>query len=263
VTVNWSDPTGCDGAQADLRTFGAFGVHGACVVAAVRTGKTPASLHALPEAAVTAQIESVAALGAVPAKVSVPHGSAQAAAAIALLQRHGFKQIVFDAASTLDGAHHGPIAGLDALKKHAAPAATVLYVDVAAASTLAGVPIKNQTAARAAAKLLHRLGPRLVLVNCSDLPGDEWMDILFDGKQTFDFPGERVSHAGLPGMASTYTAAITSGLAHGRSVEEAVAVAKIYVIETLRNAYSTGADTLSPGHLYAWWDSGGRNGYGG
>jgi pyridoxine kinase len=262
VTVSWSDPSGCDGAQADLRTFGAFGVHGACVVAAVRTGKPLASLHALPEAAVTAQIESIAALGPVPAKVGVASGAGQAAAAVTLLQKHGFKRIVLDAASTLEGAHHGP-AGLDALKKHAAPASTLLYADVAAASAMAGVPIKNQTAVRAVAKLLHRLGPQFVLVNGSDLPGDEWMDILFDGKQTFDFPGEHVSHPGVPGMASTYTAAITSGLAHGRSIEEAVAVAKIYVIETLRNAYSTGGDMLSPGHLYAWWDAGGRNGYGG
>ncbi len=202
-------------------------------------------------------------MGVAPAKVGVPSGAGQAVAVIALLQRHGFKQVVFDAASTLAGAHPGPTGGLDALKKSAAPAATVLYADVAAASALAGVPIKNQSAARAVAKLLHRLGPRLVLVNCNDLHGDEWVDILFDGKQTFDFPGERISQAGLPGMASTYTAAITAGIAHGRSVEEAVAVAKIYVIEALRNTYPIGADTSSPGHLYAWWDAGGRNGYGG
>ena len=267
LAVSWSDPAGRDGVAADLRTFGAFGVHAAAVVTGIGGVPAPGSRPApLPAAFVDGQIDAaVASMGPSPVKVSVlGHPEADGVLA-ARLQALKTDQLVLDLSPL--GSAGAPVTGTPgqppaALYKTVLPAlAAVLLVDVATAEALAGIKIKNQTALRAAAKLLHRLGPRYVLVMGAQLPDGEPVDILFDGRQVMDYPGERLPLPEPPGASSTYASAIAAGLAHGRSVEEAVAVARIYVTEAVRNAYSTGG-VASANQLYAWWAAGGSNGYG-
>ena len=62
ITVGVSDPTGTGGVQADLKTFAAFGVHGAAVITGVMTRSASGSdgLSLLSPSEVANQIEMAA-----------------------------------------------------------------------------------------------------------------------------------------------------------------------------------------------------------
>lgn len=260
LTVSWSDPTGCDGIAADLRTFGAFAVHGSGIVAGIRTEEKVTSI---PVPDLEGQIRrALSALGPAPVKVTfmgIPETDIAIAAA---LVANGVGHVVLDASSS---APVSPLTkdAVDVFKSNVGRHAEVLVTDIAGAQSLAGVKIANQTAMRPVAKLLCRLGPRFVLIAGSQLPGDDVTDIMFDGTQNLEFPGERFTPPEPTGVASTYACAVTAGLAHGRSVEEAVAIARIYVTETMRSAFPVGESLATSSQLYAWWAGTGRQGYGG
>ncbi|MCX6400237.1 MAG: bifunctional hydroxymethylpyrimidine kinase/phosphomethylpyrimidine kinase [Propionibacteriales bacterium] len=61
VTIAGTDSSGGAGIAADLATFAALGVHGACVVAAVTAQDTTGvrAIHAVPLAVVAAQLDAV------------------------------------------------------------------------------------------------------------------------------------------------------------------------------------------------------------
>lgn len=261
MAVSWAEPTGCDGLAAALRTFGAFGVHAACVVSAVRlTGA--AGPRALPYDYVAAQVKAaMGEAGSSPVCLSVIGDAEADAASAGLLQQRPQAPVIVDA--TLLGAGLATPEAITAIKSKVAPGAALLLADVAAAQALTGLKLGNQTAIRAASKLLHRLGCKAVLINGVGLPGEEWLDILYDGKETFDFPGEKPASAAPQGVGVAYCAAITAGLAYGRSVEESVAIAKIFLVEAVRNGYAPGQGPTTVSPLYAWWAAGGANGYGG
>jgi pyridoxine kinase len=116
---------------------------------------------------------------------------------------------------------------------------------------------------KAAARLIRQMGPRRVVVSGSGIDSEECTDYMFDGEEYLDLPSERIETPFTRGSGSAYSAAITAGLAHGRPAEEAVAIAKMYVTETLATAYPLENGTGSPGYLYGWWQAGGSRGYGG
>jgi hydroxymethylpyrimidine/phosphomethylpyrimidine kinase len=260
LSISWSDPTGCDGVAADLRTFGAFAVHGAAVIAGMRSNSRLAMIEA---SEIQAQIKAAAsAMGAIPVKQSFLGLPGIDAAITNALRTDKPSQIVLDASSS---ATAGPPSteAVEMLKTSIASDVALLVTDVAGAQALSGVKIANQTGLRAVARLLRRYGPRFVLVTGSQLTGDEVVDIMSDGKQTWEFPGERFPAPEPAGLSATYTSAITAGLAHGRSVEESVAVARIYVTEAERSTFAPQEGRPIASQLYAWWSGPGRQGYGG
>lgn len=261
LSVCWADPGGRDGVSADLRTFAAFAVHGGAVITGIRAGGI---LSPFPTAEIEKQIRSaVVAAKVAAAKLSVFSTEADGAIAPSL-RAHGIGHLVLDASSTSTG--NLTRESVETIKATVASSISVLLTDVAGVQALVGVKVANQGALRAVAKLLGRWVPGYVLVTGSQLPGEEVVDIMFGANQTWEFPGERFAGPEPDGLASTYAAAVTAGLAHGRSVEEAVAIARIYVTEAQRTAFvTTGPEGATPitNQLHAWWSGVGRQGYGG
>jgi hydroxymethylpyrimidine/phosphomethylpyrimidine kinase len=94
-----------------------------------------------------------------------------------------------------------------------------------------------------AAKLLHDLGPRYVLVKGGHLrgDGDVCVDLLYDGKNVTELPGPRFDTGNTHGGGDSMAAAIAAGLARGMSVPDAVAMGKRYIVQAVRHAYPLGA----------------------
>ena len=159
-----------------------------------------------------------------------------------------------------DGANEGAVAYL---KSSLFPVGDVAVVDISECKLITGLPIKNAMGMRASAKLITQMGPHWVVVSGSEIDGEECTDYIYDGKEYLDFPSNRVDAPFVSGAGAAYSAAIAAGLAHGRSVGQAVVIAKIYVTETLTTAYALEGGAGSPRHFYAWWKAGGSRGYGG
>jgi hydroxymethylpyrimidine/phosphomethylpyrimidine kinase len=65
-------------------------------------------------------------------------------------------------------------------------------------------------------------------------------DVLFDGRRFYDFSAERIATGDTHGTGCTFSAAIATGLAAGKSVHDAVDAAKNYIQEAIRHAWRIG-----------------------
>ena len=261
IAVGASDSAGVDGIAADLRTFAAMGAHGTAVVAGVvarRAGDNDA-IAAIPAGEIVRQIESaLTSTGAEVVKIGWMPDAESVSETARALERSEIKHVVVDpdvanADDTLK----------DALKSELMPVTEVVTISMPEATALLGIPIRNALGLRAAGKLLGRAGAANVLAKGGHLGDEECLDILWDGSEYLEYASERIETASDDGAGSTLASAIASGLAMGRGVEEAVAIAKMYVTETLRNSYAVGKAGGSPSQLYRWWETGGSDGYGG
>src|SRR6202167_6724743 len=99
VTIAGSDSGGGAGIAADLKTFAALGVYGACVITALTAQNTKGmqAIHEVPADFVTAQIDAVFSdldVGAV--KIGMLGSAAVIDAVAAGLVRHGARIVVLD-----------------------------------------------------------------------------------------------------------------------------------------------------------------------
>ena len=261
IAVGASDSAGVDGVAADLRTFAAMGVHGTAVVTGIvasRDGCTNV-IAAIPGGEIVRQLESALdATGAEVVKIGWMPDAGSIAALARGLEQASINHVVVDP-DVADA--DDPVK--DALKSELMPVTEVVTVSMPEATSLLGIPVRNALGLRAVGKLLGRAGAANVLVKGSHLGDDECLDILWDGSEYLEYPSERIETVHDAGAGSTLASAIASGLAMGRGVEEAVAIAKMFVAETLRNSYAVGTNGGSPSQLYRWWETGGSDGYGG
>ncbi|EOA38003.1 hypothetical protein CARUB_v10009472mg [Capsella rubella] len=115
------------------------------------------------------------------------------------------------------------------------PIADIITPNVKEASALlGGAQIKTVAEMRSAAKLLHEMGPRFVLVKGGDLPNSsESVDVFFDGKEFHELRSPRIATRNTHGTGCTLASCIAAELAKGSSMLSAVKVAKRFVDNAL------------------------------
>jgi hydroxymethylpyrimidine/phosphomethylpyrimidine kinase len=251
LTVAGSDSGGGAGLSTDLRTFAAHGLHGVhaiTVVTAQNTGELRRAVP-LPADLVRDQIEAVLDdfdVGAVKLGMLLAPDVATAVAELAeagrlprlvvdpvLVNRRGVQLVADEVVATT--------------RDRLLPVATVTTPNRAEAALLSGVPVVDDTSAEAAAARLSQAGP-LVVVTGGSARGDAVDVVAEAGRVVERLVAPRVETANDHGSGCTFAAAVTAGLALGRSPRDAVAAAKAFVDEALRRAagWSLGA---GPGPL--------------
>jgi len=267
MTIAGSDSGAGAGIQADLKTFAAFGVYGVSALTAITAQNTEGvqRVLGLPPEMVAAQIDSIVSdIGAGAVKTGML-GTAEIIRVVAeKVLQHGLQRLVVD--PVMVAASGDRLLEDDAIETYRSvllPLAAVVTPNIPEAEALSGIAITSPLTVRAAAKKIHGLGPKYVLVKGGHLGGSESNDVLFDGSAYRDYPGKRLETASTHGTGCTLASAIAAGLARGRPIAEAVAIAKIYVTEAMRAAFPIGRGRGPLSHLYAWWAAGGSNGLGG
>jgi len=86
---------------------------------------------------------------------------------------------------------------------------------------------------REAARRLVAMGARAALIKGGHREGDA-LDVLYDGRDFFEFPALRIDTRHTHGTGCTYSAAITAALASGLGLQAAVARAKRYITAAIR-----------------------------
>ena len=114
-------------------------------------------------------------------------------------------------------------AGIVALQRLLLPRATLLTPNAPeAAALLGGGAIDSVRDLDRAARELQARGAQAVLVKGGHLPGDEVVDVLYDGRVSIEFRGPRIDSAHTHGTGCTLSAAVTAQLACGMELERAV-----------------------------------------
>ncbi len=246
LTIAGSDSGGGAGIQADLRTMALLGVHACVAVSAVTVQNTVGvkDFHEIPDDVVAAQMRAVVTDIGIQAAKTGMLASAQIIATVAATWRAlhlGVPLVVDPVCASMHGDPLLAPSALDTLRSQLFPLATLVTPNLDEVRLLVGVDVVDSESQRTAAKALHALGPRWVLVKGGHLPSAQHSpDLLYDGAEFREFAGPRIATGDDHGAGDTLAAAVACALAHGLSVPDAVAFGKRWVTECLRAAYPLG-----------------------
>ena len=108
------------------------------------------------------------------------------------------------------------------------PLADVLTPNIPEAEKITGNRIKSVEDMEEAAKVIHTMGCRAVVVKGGHAAGNA-VDVLFDGKEVCHFESIRIDTNNTHGTGCTFSSAVASQLARGMNLQKAVQKAKDYV----------------------------------
>jgi hydroxymethylpyrimidine/phosphomethylpyrimidine kinase len=268
MTIAGTDSGGGAGVAADLRTLTACGVHACLAVTAVTVQNTVGvtGVHTLPPETVAAQIEAVATdIGLDAVKTGMLATSAIIRAIAGACDRVGIGAdgptpfVVDPVAASVHGEQLLADEALDAFRSLLFPRATLVTPNLDEVRLLVGVEVHDRAAQYEAAKLLHAMGPRYVLVKGGHLVEDVdvCVDLLYDGHTFTELPGPRFATGDTHGSGDNMASATAAALARGMAVPEAVAFGKRFVVEAVRHAYPLGAGHGPVSPLWPidpWWE---------
>ncbi len=269
MTIAGTDSGGGAGAAADLRTFAACGVHGCLAVTAVTVQSSVGviGVHPIPPQTVAAQIEAVACdIGLDAVKTGMLASTWIIEAVTEACDRAGIggdgptPLVVDPVAASMHGDPLLADSAIDAYRTLLFPRALVVTPNLDEVRLLVGVDVRDRDGQYAAARALHALGPRYVLVKGGHLKADAegCLDLLFDGEEFTELPGPRFDTEHTHGGGDSMAAAIASFLARGLAVPDAVALAKRYLVEAVRWSYPLGAGHGPVSALWTvrpWWEA--------
>jgi hydroxymethylpyrimidine/phosphomethylpyrimidine kinase len=267
MTIAGTDSGGGAGVAADLRAMTACGVHGCVAVTAVTVQNSVGvtGVHVLPPEVVAAQIETVAIdIGLDAVKTGMLAATPTIEAIVAACDRVGIGAdgtvpLVLDpVAASMHGDQLLADSALDAFRTLLFPRATLVTPNLDEVRLLVGIDVHDRSAQYDAAKALHALGARAVLVKGGHLAEDTdvCVDLLFDGTDFTELPGPRFDTGDTHGSGDSMASATAAALARGMGLADAVAFGKRYVVEAVRHSYPLGAGHGPVSPLWAvrdWW----------
>lgn len=254
LTIAGSDSGGGAGIQADLKTIAALGGYGMSVITALTAQNTTGvqGIYEIPVPFIEKQFESVASdIGIDAVKTGMLASPAIIAAVAKKIRRHKIRIVVVDPVMAAKGGSRLLAdRAEETLKKDLLPLALVVTPNIPEAESLSGIRIRTKKAMEDAARSIHDLGAKNILVKGGHLKG-EALDILFDGDNFFEFASPRIKTRDTHGTGCTLASAIAVHLAFNMPVSEAVAMAKDYVTGTIRNSLRLGRGHGPVNHMWA------------
>ncbi|ANE82399.1 bifunctional hydroxymethylpyrimidine kinase/phosphomethylpyrimidine kinase [Mycobacterium adipatum] len=246
LTIAGSDSGGGAGIQADMRTFAMLGVHGCVAVTAVTVQNSVGvkGFHEIPLDVVAGQITAVVDDIGVQAAKTGMLASSEIIATIAETWRGldtGAPLVVDPVCASMHGDPLLHPSALNSVRTELFPLATLVTPNLDEVRLLVDIEVVDAATQKEAARALHALGAQWALVKGGHLRSSGASpDLLFDGTEFHEFDGPRIDTGHDHGAGDTLAAAITTALAHGYTVPDAVAFGKRWVTECLRAAYPLG-----------------------
>lgn len=246
LLIGGSDSSGCSGLQADLRALGAQRAFGMTAVTAltVQDSQTVHQVSAVPAQLVERQLLAVLSdMGADCIKIGMLASAltVETVARVLETQCRGIPVVLDPVLSATSGAPLLDAEGLSVLRDRLMPLCALVTPNAGEAAELVGFAVRNEGDLHAAAERLLLLGQSAVLLKGGHLQGSAVVDLLrtADGLER-RFESERQPRSPR-GTGCALASAIAANLAHGHTLENAVACAHAFVAERIRQALPLGA----------------------
>lgn len=245
LTIAGSDSGGGAGVQADLKTFSSLASFGTTVFTCL-TAQNPDGVSDIFEISpnfVSAQLKAVVGYFPIKAAKTGMLYSANIIQTVAdFFSENPDIQLVLDPVMVAtSGAKLLKDDAIQSLTKDLLPLAKLITPNLDEASLLLGEKIHQYDQLVPMAEKLFQKYKVPVLLKGGHLPNaTEATDVLFDGKSSYIFSKPFLKDKNTHGTGCTYSAAITSFLAHGKNLPEAVGSAKEYLHLTLEDEIRTG-----------------------
>lgn len=255
LSVAGSDSGGGAGIQADLKTGALLGSYVATVVTALTAQNTRgvSSIHSLPPSFIEHQMEAV--LSDIPVdvvKIGMLNSAEVITSVVDKLNEFGRKILVVDPVMVAKGG--ASLMDRDAvgvLRSTLLPMTYLLTPNIPEAERLTGTVIRGEEEMATAARLLHGMGAKNVLIKGGHLLEGESVDLLYDGSAFTRYAVPRVLSKNTHGTGCTFATAIAAYLAQGNPLPEAVKRAKEFITAAIKTARPLGRGHGPVNHFVA------------
>jgi hydroxymethylpyrimidine/phosphomethylpyrimidine kinase len=252
LTIAGFDPSCGAGVAADLKTIAAHGCYGIAAITSLTVQNTQKveAVHNTPSAELREQLEVLAADCEIAAvKVGMLGNRGNAVVVAEFLDAHKFVHVVHDPVmKSSSGSELLDTGGINYIVAELLKRSSVITPNVPEAEILTGMTIKDVADMEAAARKIVEMGARAAIVKGGHM--EKATDVLFDGTEVHLLSGDRVKIENTHGTGCTFASAITAQLAAGRSLIEAITLAKAYVVKAMEKAYAVGKGRLPLDHFY-------------
>jgi hydroxymethylpyrimidine/phosphomethylpyrimidine kinase len=246
LTIAGSDSGGGAGIQADLKAITLLGGFGMTVITALTAQNTLGvhGIHEIPSPFVEKQIEAVLSdIGADAIKTGMLAHSEIIRVVAKKIRQYGLRDVVVDpvmVAKSGDSLLRKD--AQEALIRELIPLAWVVTPNLPEASVLAGFKVTSAEEMRKAARRIHQLGAKHVVVKGGHLKGKA-VDLLYDGKGFEEIVAPRIETKNTHGTGCTFASAIATFLARGDTVYGAVRKAKTFITLAIQSGLKLGKGT--------------------
>lgn len=243
LTIAGSDCSGGAGLLADIKTFQERDVFGMCAIT-VLVSMDPATwahrIHPVDMPTISEQIETTLdGIGVDALKTGMLPTAEIIRNVGAILAAHKAPHVVIDPVMVCKGTNvpvfpENTRAMIEALM----PVAEVTTPNTFEAAQLAGMDeLKTIEDCEMAARRIHQLGARNVIVKAARIFPDCAADLLYDGAQCHWIRSPRIDTAWTHGAGCTFSACVTAELAKGAEVREAFNTAHDFLQAALRGGF--------------------------
>ncbi|TCL58378.1 hydroxymethylpyrimidine/phosphomethylpyrimidine kinase [Kineothrix alysoides] len=259
LSIAGSDCSGGAGIQADLKTFSAHGVFGMTVIASVVAENTFRVIEYqdirpdIIEKQIDAVFEDIPPDALKIGMLSCKEG--MLAVAGKLREWKPVNVVIDPVMYAKNGCALMDPDSIDTLIAEVVPLADVITPNIPEAEKMAGMSVHTQEDMKKAARIIHDMGCRAVLVKGGHSEGDA-TDILFDGSEFYCFSAPRIQTKNTHGTGCTYSSAIASNLALELPIRQAVARSKQYVTTAIAHSLEIGKGNGPTDHFYDLFQNG-------
>jgi hydroxymethylpyrimidine kinase/phosphomethylpyrimidine kinase len=244
LTIAGSDSGGGAGIQADLKAITVLGGYGMSVITALTAQNTVGvqGVHPVPIPFIKQQLESVLSdIGTDAAKTGMLANPEIVRVVVAGLKKYHVQPLVVDPVMVAtSGDSLLSEDAVETLKQELFPLAYMVTPNLSEATLLCGFKVTNIEEMEKAARQIHALGPRIVLIKGGHLEG-EIVDLLFDGQSIETFKTARIDRQTTHGTGCTLSAALATFLAQGLSISNAVGKAKQFITRAISMGLEIGS----------------------
>jgi len=260
LSIAGVDPSGGAGLLADLKTFSSLGAYGTGVVAALTAQNTQGvtGVQAVPVEFIAQQLDTLFADVRIDTVKLGMLGTAEVVTTVAAaLRRHAVRRLVVDPVMVSKSGHHllSPDA-VAALRREILPLAEIITPNLPEAEVLLNCPpIRTLADMRLAARALHALGPRIVVLKGGHLDGAESIDVIDDGTKQIELSSPRIVTKNTHGTGCTLSAAIAALLPQHADPIDAIRAAKAYLTSAIASSgeLSVGSGHGPVHHFHNFW----------
>jgi hydroxymethylpyrimidine/phosphomethylpyrimidine kinase len=251
LSIAGSDPSSGAGIQGDMKTFDAFGTYGLSVITAVTSQNTRRFFDVKPVSAslVKSQIRSVLEDFRIEAiKIGMVYDNQTIKAIHAELE--GIKiPIILD--PIFKSTTGGDLQMRDAFvnyKKLLIPISHIITPNIQEAEKISSIKIKSLNDMKNAAKKIQKIGAKNVIIKGGHfISGSKVVDILLEDKKFHTFSHDRLKFEN-HGGGCTFSAALCANIAKGKKLSDAVDIARLFTVKSMKNATKIGSGLVIVTH---------------
>lgn len=258
LTIAGSDCSGGAGIQADIKTMISNGVYAMSAITALTAQNTTGvtAIENVSPEFLAAQLDAIFTDIPVDAvKIGMVSSEALIRVIAAKLKQYHAGNVVLDPVMVAtSGARLIEEEALEALTGELIPLASVITPNIPEAEILYGHEVKNEQDMQSAATHLSQTYHCAVLLKGGHQVNTANDLLVFEGNPVW-FEGKRIDNPNTHGTGCTLSSAIAANLAKGRSMEEAVRLAKAYISDALQKMLNLGHGSGPLDHHVTGYDN--------